>query len=205
ITSNDEDFYLVKLSGLGLPYKPDYCSTLPVAGFTASLLAGDTVAFADLSAAGTRYGTISKWEWHLGDGSVSSDSVPKHKYSQPISQLYNTPVTLVVTNNSGCRASVTLYPFRTLSTASALPEVQVSLYPNPVKEQALIRISGYSKTVTLQLLDVTGRKLQLPVAQKQQGEVQELELNTASLPKGLYLYRLSSEGKVVATGKLVKD
>ncbi|MDX5346697.1 MAG: hypothetical protein LPK19_05575, partial [Hymenobacteraceae bacterium] len=47
ITSNDEDFYLVKLSGLGLPYKPDYCSTLPVAGFTASLLAGDTVAFAD--------------------------------------------------------------------------------------------------------------------------------------------------------------
>ncbi|MDX5347964.1 MAG: T9SS type A sorting domain-containing protein, partial [Hymenobacteraceae bacterium] len=57
----------------------------------------------------------------------------------------------------------------------------------------------------LQLLDVTGRNLQLPVVQKQQGEVQELDINTAALPKGLYLYRLSSEGKVVATGKLVKD
>ncbi|MBS1564428.1 MAG: PKD domain-containing protein [Bacteroidetes bacterium] len=55
-----------------------------------------SIQFTDQSIA--QEGTIVKWEWDLGDGTVSSAQNPQHIYTAP--GFYN--VTLRVTNSTGC-------------------------------------------------------------------------------------------------------
>lgn len=60
-----------------------------------------TVQFSDKSLAGS--GSISKWEWDFGDGTISSQQNPAHIYTS--SGNFN--VSLKVTNSFGCSKTVT--------------------------------------------------------------------------------------------------
>lgn len=75
---------------------------LPTADFTTgSVCDGSPVSFTDQSA--ISQGTITDWLWDFGDSQTSDQQNPTHTYST--ANTYN--VTLTVTTNSGCQASVT--------------------------------------------------------------------------------------------------
>lgn len=74
----------------------------PVANFDAvGACSGTAVPFTDLSTINP--GSISNWNWNFGDGSSSSVQNPSHVYMS--GGMFN--VTLEVTSNAGCTASVT--------------------------------------------------------------------------------------------------
>lgn len=76
----------------------------PVINFSAPDTAGcfpKTIHFTDKSSAGS--GSISKWEWDFGDGTISPEQNPSHTYSA--AGNYN--VSLKLTNSFGCIKTVT--------------------------------------------------------------------------------------------------
>ncbi|HLK97856.1 MAG TPA: M36 family metallopeptidase, partial [Hymenobacter sp.] len=83
-----------------------------------------------------------------------------------------------------------------LSTAKRLNEQQLEVYPNPARDQVLVRTQIASKTtVSVQLLTLMGqvvRTTSVPANTLQQSGV---KLNTADLANGVYVVRLTtSEG-----------
>lgn len=84
----------------------------PMAAFTATnFCEKDAVAFTD--GATVASGQVQGWRWDFGDGSTSSQQHPSHTYKAPGTYA----VTLQVTTDRGCQASVT-QPI----TVSALPQ-----------------------------------------------------------------------------------
>lgn len=75
---------------------------LPSAEFTtAGVCLGNDVSFTDAST--LSQGTITNWDWDFGDNQTSTDQNPTHNYGS--AGTYN--VTLDITTNSGCVASIT--------------------------------------------------------------------------------------------------
>jgi gliding motility-associated-like protein len=84
----------------------------PVPQFSAqSVCDGNSVSF--INGSYIYDGNISMYNWNFGDGATSSALDPTHQYAQP--GTYN--VTLIVTSDLGCFASVTN---------------QITVYPSPV-------------------------------------------------------------------------
>ncbi|SMC84087.1 ELWxxDGT repeat protein [Moheibacter sediminis] len=65
---------------------------------------------------------------------------------------------------------------------------QFSIYPNPVTD--IINISGKSSISSVQIYDLAGK-----ILSNQSFNSQEAKLNISSLPKGIYIIKLVSEGK----------
>ena len=85
---------------------------LPQAGFTPNdECLNDTVFFYDASA--VNGGTITSWNWDLGDGNISYAQNPTHVYTIP--GAYN--ITLTITSSLGCSATLNdtlnIYPMPT--------------------------------------------------------------------------------------------
>lgn len=81
----------------------------------------------------------------------------------------------------------------------ALPNVQVKVYPNPFDEVATIEIIGEAFTqVEFELYDLTGRLLYQKTANSS-----SFVIHKADLTKGVYLYRIIADGKLLNTGKLI--
>lgn len=79
-----------------------YVKPLPLPGFTApSVCFGFITQFNDTSF-GSLVDTIYSWQWHFGDGNMSSLQHPAHVYGD--SGLYN--VTLIVASSIGCSDSI---------------------------------------------------------------------------------------------------
>lgn len=75
---------------------------IPSAEFTTGgVCLGNDVNFTDASTISS--GTITNWDWNFGDNQTSTQQNPTHNYT--IAGTYN--VTLDITTNSGCVASVT--------------------------------------------------------------------------------------------------
>ncbi|MGI4871179.1 MAG: PKD domain-containing protein [Janthinobacterium lividum] len=124
----------------------------PVAAFQANA-AQTTLTFSEASLAGPRYAQLVRWRWHLGDGTFYEGQVPPpHTYATVPAP--GTPVTLTVTNNLDCSATLTLYPWG----PPAAPQ-QVGLYPNPAQGSATLALPATLLVpgTSLTLLDVLGR------------------------------------------------
>jgi len=85
-----------------------------------------------------------------------------------------------------------------------LPGLQVQLSPNPAQGWVLVQINGRengleNKNYSFTLLSALGS----PVLSGQFSGA-SFEFEAGSLPQGLYFYEIRQEGKVAATGKLVK-
>jgi len=83
---------------------------------------------------------------------------------------------------------------------SYISKLQVSIYPNPFSEKTTIYLTGKTnnKNLDFELYDFTGRK------------IKELQLNNSitklernGLVNGMYLYRLTNDGELLAAGKLM--
>lgn len=77
--------------------------------------------------------------------------------------------------------------------------VYVSIYPNPIDENAVLQITNSSAVLTFRLFDVTGRVV-MSIGNLSDGNV---ELSRNNLPAGMYFYQVLNTNSVVSTGKLV--
>lgn len=192
---------------MGTPYAPDLCRYPPVPNTAYQIPAAypDSLFLLDISTAGPRYGTLVRWRWTLGDGTVlvrNSPGAVRHCYATV--PAYGTPVTLTLTNNLGCSTTQVLYPWGGQPTATQQAQAlaaRLQLYPNPTTGTAVtLALAGLraQPAVPLALLDALGRTVRHWARPVQAGRLQQ-ELDLTGLPPGVYTLRLQ-----LAEGPLTK-
>lgn len=74
------------------------------------------------------------------------------------------------------------------------------VFPNPFKEQATFELSNINPTQEIQfyLMDLQGRTLRRSVSRGS-----TFNFHRGALPKGIYLYRIENEGKIINAGKII--
>ncbi|MEP7127792.1 MAG: PKD domain-containing protein, partial [Chitinophagales bacterium] len=164
----------------------------PPSHFTYSL-SGNTTAFLL-----TTPFTAASFSWDFGDGSAlnTTDLNASHIYSNPGSYW----VTFSATDLNGCDSLYTMQI--EVITSSAEPEIQsqgVSIYPNPVHQQAWLLLQHFNQFPMQAIIyDLAGRKLmQFWVAESKQ------EFSVQSLKPGSYFLMLTDDDKKLSVTKLI--
>lgn len=94
----------------------------------------------------------------------------------------------------------------TVSAVSATPafvkNVEVSVYPNPASDVITVahnleRIDG------IKITNMIGQQVRF--VRPSSGQLHQLQVNIADLPKGMYMVNLQSNGNTVFTKRIVKD
>src|SRR5262249_17332304 len=89
--------------------------------------------------------------------------------------------------------------FLSVSTVVFRPGVSLEVYPNPAYTKTTFFIkSATSPKGTMLLFDLQGRLLRT-----QQFYSNTFEMDAAGLAPGMYMFRLESEGRPMAAGKLI--
>jgi len=86
----------------------------------------------------------------------------------------------------------------TVGVEEAVADEVIAVWPNPVEDVCHIRIPN-RQGFEIQLFDAQGR-LQL----RQRSDADELEIDLSGKPSGLYLLRIVSDGRTVATRKVIR-
>ncbi|MCC6866094.1 MAG: SBBP repeat-containing protein [Ignavibacteria bacterium] len=78
-------------------------------------------------------------------------------------------------------------------------------YPNPFNPNTIIKyeIIKNNSQVNLSVFDITGRGLTVLVDEKQNNGVYEIKFNANSFSSGVYFYRLTVNGNIVDTRKMI--
>ena len=83
-------------------------------------------------------------------------------------------------------------------------QVSALTYPNPTNGQVVVDMESYlGERVTLQLTDLYGRQLQSISAEEV--ETPLLDFDLSNYPAGIYLLRISAEGKAVRTERIIRQ
>ena len=85
------------------------------------------------------------------------------------------------------------------SSISSVNRVELNVYPNPANDLVQLTFAGLTESIQLNVFDITGRMV---MQQSLNGNINQAQLNTASLPSGAYLIRVGS-GKERAYKKLI--
>jgi hypothetical protein len=83
-----------------------------------------------------------------------------------------------------------------LSGLTSLTEEGLVVYPNPTS--SILNLDGLHASDKIQLLDLQGKLIQSAIQQSK-------SLDISTLEKGVYLLRVTREGKHIQTVKIVKD
>ena len=83
-------------------------------------------------------------------------------------------------------------------------QVSALTYPNPTNGQVIVDMESYlGERVTLQLTDLYGRQLQSISAEEVESPL--LDFDLSNYPAGIYLLRISAEGKAVRTERIIRQ
>jgi hypothetical protein len=129
------------------------------------------------------------YSWSFGD--LTFDDTSGYKVTHAFDmEKYFPPVSLRVANGCGFRI-YEVDPFDVAGIDAYSLSDHISVYPNPVKENVAISISGVSpsKKLVLRLMDVRG----IVIEENQvisSGDVVSIQWNTAALPPGLYFVQI---------------
>ncbi len=199
---------LPNLNDKSVPNFPNYrlgpldgspCDTLgldnhPLAGFT-YFTEELEVTFSDNS----NY-RPEEWEWDFGEGNGSAVRNPIHTYSEPGEYYVCQTVRNEVDEDTYCRW-IKVDTMVVVGTLEAGALGKVAVFPNPASGQFLLqyRLPG-TGAVIFSLYDVAGRKVKEWALPGGQGY---FTLPLWGVPKGLYFWVLSAEGRRLGSGKLM--
>ncbi|RYE20999.1 MAG: PKD domain-containing protein, partial [Sphingobacteriales bacterium] len=150
--------------------------------------------------------SYTSFAWTFGDGAVSTDRNPMHRY--PTTGNYS--VTLVVKNASGCEATFT--DTVNITTNSIFGQAKanaftVDVYPNPFIEATTLAYSLVkASNVTAALYDVQGREVKMLVnnMKKEAGKyTYTIKAAENHMKSGVYMLRIVVDG-VPVTKQLVR-
>jgi hypothetical protein len=138
-----------------------------------------TIAFNNWTAGATSYA------WDFGDGGTSTDQNPIHNYAIEDTFL----VCLIATSAQGC--SDTLCQNISVSTAAGEPVLSgLSVHPNPTTTQSQLKfVLDHSADMTLRLVTLSGQVV-LEQAYDLNAGPNQLMVDLAAYPAGIYLARL---------------
>jgi len=87
-----------------------------------------------------------------------------------------------------------------------LPQRDIMVYPNPFNTNFIVNISSVDKLTDIQIevYDMFGRKLYSAVKQDVFGEIKE-SIDLANLNSGIFLIKVSENGKTILSKKLIKN
>ena len=84
--------------------------------------------------------------------------------------------------------------------------MQAMVYPNPTHDAATLELTIYeTQTFAITLSDVYGRTVHTIPPQPYNAGTQRFALPMASLPAGMYYYRISNGNTQLASGKVMKE
>lgn len=141
-----------------------------------------------------------RYQWYA-DGKVLTDE--KREYIIPQqSGLYS----VWVLNAEGCEQMSSEYAFVVSSVAEPVAEgALLSVKPQPVRDESVVQyVVVQSGIVRLSLSDALGREVVLLVSGEQLAGRYRQTLQAGSLPAGVYLLRLKSNGAVVSVPLVVQ-
>jgi PKD repeat protein len=143
--------------------------------------------------------TGMKVEWLLCDGTmVEADSISLDAINCGGSEsnmiIKDLLGNVVYSENISLKASVT-------GIGDIKDEPEIKLWPNPVASKLNIRYSGeYQSKVNVEICDIMG-KLVLSEIISNVSDGHEFNVNTESLKQGIYICRISTEGKIIKAEK----
>jgi len=137
--------------------------------------------------------------WNFGDGNTSTDANPSHTYTA--AGTYS--VTLTSSRTGGCDGvaieSVIVEP---VGINEIVNTFEVSLRPNPATDAAQLSFTvKNAEFVTIELLDLAGKKLQGLYSGRSIGGINTISIPTNALSVGFYLVRISN-GNAVQTVRM---
>ncbi len=139
--------------------------------------------------------------WDFGDGDTSTSMMPTHTYL-----VDHTTYTVCLTVWNDCGDSITncdSVDVYLIATTPAMPGVEISVAPNPMAQQSVVRVqhSGLQGDFELELMDLRGA-----VVRRINGELNvPLVLQAEGLAHGMYIYRILEDGLSLGTGKLIVE
>jgi PKD repeat protein len=140
-----------------------------------------------------------KVEWRLCDGTlVEADSIPLDAINCG-GNLSNMIIkdlmgNVVYTENIALKGSFT-------GIEDIKVEPSVKLWPNPVTSKLNIRYSGeYQSKINVEICDIMGKMVSTEMYSNI-SDGTEFSINTESLKQGIYICRISAEGKVIKAEK----
>jgi len=83
-----------------------------------------------------------------------------------------------------------------------VPEARVIAMPNPFSEQTILEVSGLARTtgLRLQVFDLRGN-----VVREMESDNEFFQLRKGDWPSGIYLFKITQNGRLVGSGKLVAE
>ncbi len=142
----------------------------------------------------------TQYLWDFGNGNSSTQANPVAIYTQ------NGVYTVTLQMSNGCGSVDTTFAVNVsgISLGELAVGRSLNLYPNPTAGKLLVSFSDLNgATYELELLDATGRRIESRALGFRKGEVRET-FELGALPKGVYLLRLSSDGRH-ATRRVMRD
>lgn len=128
--------------------------------------------------------------WDFGDGGTSADADPIHMYGAP--GIYD----VVLTATSGICTDTALVQVLLLTTGTAEhpAEAELAVFPNPSAGQ--VRLRSAVPVLGIQLVDVTGRMVNIPMAGTSSSD---LVMDVNGVAPGRYTLSINT-----ASGKMVR-
>ena len=83
-----------------------------------------------------------------------------------------------------------------------VPEARVIAMPNPFSEQTILEVSGLARTtgLRLQVFDLRGN-----VVREMESDNEFFQLRKGDCPSGIYLFKITQNGRLVGNGKLMAE
>lgn len=167
----------------------------PVSIFTFDTVGDPTVQFTDASS-----NSPTNWYWDFDDnGTTSTVQNPSHTFPA-IGGTFNVCLTASSVNGNGNNACNNVI----LSVGAGFDDngqlKNIKIYPNPVKDNAVIEILNQNTSnVVVELFDMTGKQLSIDYSINKNGII----LKRGALAPGNYIFRILNDKEVVYSGSLI--
>ncbi|OYU94679.1 MAG: hypothetical protein CFE21_15490 [Bacteroidetes bacterium B1(2017)] len=138
------------------------------------------------------YATTYAWDFGVVTASDDTSSAMNPEYTYAANGTYT--VRLIASNAFlADTVSKTITVLATSITEANAAFSQVSLFPNPANNQFTVSLNlVHANTVSVELMDVTGKVVLSTENNKLQSGVNEVIFNTSEMPQGVYFVRIST-------------